>query len=146
MRGNSDFCTCPTPNQTGMKNPWKPTVFTQKYIICSLCKKISNFYSPYSAERLLRDCWETTQRLLSDWVKIERRIPKSHRQTHTQTDRQTELLSELLAELKREFSLTRRPLLPQEGILGNLFMIFFQNSRVKFALFYDSIRDNLVQE
>ena len=46
MRGNSDFWTCPTPNHTGMKNPWKPQVFSQKYIICSLCKNVSNFYSP----------------------------------------------------------------------------------------------------
>ena len=47
MRGNSDFWTCPTPNQTGMKNPWKPQAFTLKYIICPMCQKISIFYSPY---------------------------------------------------------------------------------------------------
>ena len=32
------------------------------------------------------------------------------------------------------------------GIVGNLFIIFFQNPRVKFALFFDSICDNLAQE
>ena len=47
MRENSVFWTCPTPNQTKMKNPWKSLTFTQKYIICPLCQKNSYYYSPY---------------------------------------------------------------------------------------------------
>ena len=38
MRENSVFWTCPTPNQTKMKNPWKSQAFTPKYIICPMCK------------------------------------------------------------------------------------------------------------
>ena len=32
------------------------------------------------------------------------------------------------------------------GMVGNLFIIFFQNPRVKFALFFDAIRNNLAQK
>ena len=38
MRENSVFWTCPTPNQTETKNPWNVLSFTQKYIICPMCK------------------------------------------------------------------------------------------------------------
>ena len=54
MRENSVFWTCPTPNQTEMKNPWKSLTFTPKYIICPERKIFFKFCSlPYISPKKL---------------------------------------------------------------------------------------------